>query len=102
PSCPRVSRGFEKRACARLSRRTPDAMQRGGPGGLPAKRRGGGSVTRHSSPRVIELALMAYSEYPNLVLRRHELVERDIAGPAVGNDQLAQIPFHAAADQGVA
>ncbi|MBI2297246.1 MAG: hypothetical protein HYU76_14700 [Betaproteobacteria bacterium] len=28
----RVSWGFEKRACARLSRRTPDAMQRGGTG----------------------------------------------------------------------
>ena len=30
----RVSRDFEERACARSSRRTPDAMQRGGPGSL--------------------------------------------------------------------
>jgi len=29
-----VSRGFDERACARSSRRTPDAMQRGGPGSL--------------------------------------------------------------------
>jgi hypothetical protein len=29
-----VSREFEGRACARPSRRTPDAMQRGGPGSL--------------------------------------------------------------------
>ena len=45
---------------------------------------------------------MAYREYPNLILRRQELVERDVTGPAVGNDQLAQILFHAPADQGVA
>ena len=29
-----MSREFEERACARSSRRTPDAMQRGGPGSL--------------------------------------------------------------------
>jgi len=34
PSCPRVRRGFEECACAHSSRRTPDAMQRGGTGGV--------------------------------------------------------------------
>ena len=48
PSCPRVSRGFEECACAHWSRRTPDAMQRGGPGGV-LRRDGvvGGNVPAH-------------------------------------------------------
>src|SRR5688572_14985808 len=39
PSCLRVRRGFEECACAHSSRRTPDSMQRGGPGGV-ARRAG--------------------------------------------------------------
>lgn len=45
---------------------------------------------------------MAYREYADLILRRRKLVERNVAGPAVGDHQLAQFPCKATPDQGMA
>lgn len=45
---------------------------------------------------------MAYGQDANLVLRGHEAVERNISGSAVGDHQLAKVPFDPLAHQGMA
>src|SRR5438045_4046269 len=48
----RVRRGFEGRACARPSRRTPAALHRGWPGGVPAKPAGWSSLLLPLPPQL--------------------------------------------------
>jgi hypothetical protein len=50
----RVSQEFEKRACARSSWRTPDAMQRSGPGSKTKAEENRFQVILHPSSFILE------------------------------------------------
>lgn len=51
--------------------------------------------------RIIQLTLVPDGEDTDQVLPGQETIQRDIAGFAIGNDQLAHVPFDASAYQGV-
>lgn len=51
--------------------------------------------------RIIQLTLVPDGENADQFLLGQEAIKRDIAGFAVGNDQLAHVPFDTSAYQGV-
>ncbi len=54
------------------------------------------------SIRVVQLPLVAQGKHPDLVPGGNETIQGDVSRGSVGDDELAQIAFHAPADQRMA
>mgnify|MGYP001588917261 FL=1 len=52
--------------------------------------------------RIIQLALMPQGQNTDLILLGQETIQRDVAGLAIGDDQLANLPMNAPSDQRMA